>query len=81
MKAATYSGVFTLLPLLTGIGREHHGEILRRATDMAEAGYFTPIVDPRRFTLETVEAAHVAMTGGGASGKLVIDMVEGSSSR
>jgi NADPH:quinone reductase len=76
MKAATYSGVFTLLPLLTGIGREHHSEILRRATDLAEAGQFTPIVDPRRFKLETVEAAHAAMTGG-ANGKLVIDLVDG----
>ena len=31
-KAATYSGVFTLLPMLTGKGRAHHGEILREAT-------------------------------------------------
>jgi NADPH:quinone reductase-like Zn-dependent oxidoreductase len=28
-RAATYSGVFTLRPLLTGEGRAHHGEILR----------------------------------------------------
>lgn len=27
-KAASYSGVFTLLPLLTGEGRAHHGEIM-----------------------------------------------------
>jgi NADPH:quinone reductase-like Zn-dependent oxidoreductase len=42
---------------------------------MAEAGDFTPIVDPRRFTLDTVEAAHAAMAGGDASGKLVIDVI------
>src|SRR3546814_14581049 len=35
-RAASYSGVFTLLPLLTGIGRAHHGDILREATQMAE---------------------------------------------
>jgi NADPH2:quinone reductase len=29
-KSASYAGVFTLLPLLTGEGREHHGAILRR---------------------------------------------------
>ena len=29
-RAATYSGVFTLLPLLTGEGRAHHGEIMAR---------------------------------------------------
>lgn len=75
MKGATYSGVFTLSPLLTGIGREHHGEILRQAARLAEAGRFRPILDPRRFTLESVEAAHTAMDAGGALGKLVVDVV------
>jgi len=32
LRAASYSGVFTLLPLLTGEGQDHHGEILRAAT-------------------------------------------------
>jgi hypothetical protein len=36
-KAATYSGIFTLLPLLTGIGRDHHGSIMREATKLARA--------------------------------------------
>ncbi|HEY9604875.1 MAG TPA: zinc-dependent alcohol dehydrogenase family protein, partial [Allocoleopsis sp.] len=52
-KAATYSGVFVLLPLLTGEGRAHHGEILRQATQLAEANQLRPVVDPRQFTLET----------------------------
>jgi len=30
-RGATYSGVFTLLPLLTGGRRAHHGDILREA--------------------------------------------------
>jgi NADPH:quinone reductase-like Zn-dependent oxidoreductase len=75
MRAATYSGVFTLLPLLTGVGREHHGEIMRRATELADMGRFKPLLDPGHFTLETVEAAHALMTGGGASGKLAIDVM------
>ena len=53
-RAGSYSGVFTLLPLLTGEGRAHHGEILAEATRLAEAGQLTPSLDPRRFTLETV---------------------------
>jgi len=36
-KAASYSGVFTLLPLLTGEGRSHHGEILREVGKLVEA--------------------------------------------
>ncbi|MGW3103646.1 zinc-binding dehydrogenase [Streptomyces sp. NPDC001100] len=37
-RGATYSGVLTLLPMLTGNGREHHGEILREAAALADAG-------------------------------------------
>ena len=73
-RAATYSGVFTLLPLLTGKGRAHHGDILREATKFAEAGQLTPILDPRHFTLEMAHEAHAAIEAGTAAGKIVIDI-------
>jgi NADPH:quinone reductase len=71
-RAATYSGVFTLLPLLTGEGREHHGEILR---EVARLGV-RPLVDPRRFGLDSVEEAYRAVVSGSAVGKIVVDMIE-----
>jgi NADPH:quinone reductase-like Zn-dependent oxidoreductase len=71
-KAATYSGVFTLLPLLTGEGREHHGAILREATRLAEAGALLPRLDARPFTLEQVEDAHRLVETRGAEGKVVV---------
>lgn len=49
-SGATYSGIFTLLPMLTGRGRAHHGEILREAAALADAGTLRPVVDARRFT-------------------------------
>jgi NADPH:quinone reductase-like Zn-dependent oxidoreductase len=73
-RAASYSGVFTLLPLLTGEGRAHHGEILREATRLVDAGKIAPRVDPRRFTLDTIGDAYAAMEGGAANGKIVIDI-------
>jgi len=73
-KAATYSGVFTLLPLLTGEGREHHGEILREATKLAEAGKLAPKLDPRTFELSTAVAAHELIEARAADGKLVVDV-------
>ena len=71
-RAATYSGVFTLLPLLTGEGRPHHGEILAEATKLAEAGKLSARPDPRRFTLETACDAYRAVKSGG--GKFVVDI-------
>lgn len=71
-RGASYSGVFTLLPLLTGIGREHHGEILAAVTELAERGAITPLVDGRAFTLDTVDAAHDLVATGQAVGKVVV---------
>ena len=73
-RGATYSGVFTLLPLLTGKGRAHHGEIMREATKLVEAGKLVPLVDERRFTLETAMEAHALVESGKALGKVVVEV-------
>jgi NADPH:quinone reductase-like Zn-dependent oxidoreductase len=73
-RAASYSGVFTLLPLLTGEGRSRHGDILREATRLAEAGQLRPRLDPRRFGLGNVSDAHAALETQSAEGKVVIDI-------
>ncbi len=73
-RAGTYSGVFTLLPLLSGEGRAHHGEILAEATRLAEAGQLTPLLDPRRFTLATVGDAYRAITERTAKGKMTVEI-------
>jgi NADPH:quinone reductase-like Zn-dependent oxidoreductase len=73
-RGATYSGVFTLLPLLTGKGREHHGQILQEAARLIEAGSVVPILDPRRFNLETAGAAHELLRSGAAQGRLVVEI-------
>ena len=75
-RAATYSGVFSLLPMLTSQGRAHHGEILREATRLAEAGNIVPRVDPRRFDLESAAEAHGAVEQRTAAGKVVIDVAD-----
>lgn len=73
-RAATYSGVFTLLPLLTGEGREHHGEILREVTRLANEGGITPFVDLRRFDLASVGEAYALIERREAWGKVVVDV-------
>lgn len=69
---ATYSGVFTLYPLISGKNRKEHGHILKEATQLVEAGKVIPIVDPKNYTLETIEEAYASITNGTAKGKVVI---------
>jgi NADPH2:quinone reductase len=73
-REATYSGVFTLYPLLTGKYRAHHGDMLREATRLAEAGKLAPRLDPRRFDLQSAESAYEAITSRTARGKIVVDI-------
>ena len=73
-REATYSGVFTLYPLLGGHNRAHHGEMLGEATRLAEAGELTPRVDPRRFALAETERAYEAVADGSAASKIVVDV-------
>jgi NADPH2:quinone reductase len=73
-KAASYSGVFTLLPLLTGEGRAHHGEIMAEATRLAEAGKLVPRLDSRHFTFANAGETHALIESRGADGKLVVEI-------
>ena len=72
-RGATYSGVFTLLPLLTGHGRAHHGHILSEAAKLVDAGKLKPLLNEKHFSTSDIEAAH-ALVESGATGKVVIEI-------
>ncbi|MEY9856984.1 NADPH2:quinone reductase [Catenulispora sp. GAS73] len=71
-RGASYSGVFTLLPLLTGKHRAHHGNALAAAADLVDRGLITPIVDPTPYHLGTVGEAHQAVASGSRRGKVAV---------
>lgn len=71
-RGASYSGVFTLLPLLTGEGRAHHGRILAGATELAEAGELKPLLSEQRFSNKDIGNAH-ALVAAGTLGKVVVE--------
>jgi len=71
-RAATYSGVFTLLPLLTGIGRSHHGQILHKAADLAEKGQLKPLLNEQPFGLDNIASAY-DLVAKGSLGKVVLE--------
>jgi len=73
-RGATYSGVFTLLPLITGKHRAHHGEIMNEATAIIEAGKLKPIIDPTNYTFENIEDAYKAVEEGKTQGKVIVSI-------
>ena len=60
------------MPLLTGRGQAHHGEILRDAAALADAGKLRPLMNKRRFAAAEIGAAH-ALVESGALGKVVVE--------
>ncbi len=71
-RSATYSGVFTLFPLLTGIGRAHHGHILKEATKLAEQNQLKPLLARQRFGRDEIAAAY-DLVAKGSLGKVAIE--------
>ena len=71
-RGATYSGVFTLYPLITGEGCAHHGEILAAAATLVDQGKLMPLLSRERFNTSTISEAH-ALVASGSLGKVVVE--------
>ncbi len=73
-KGLSLHVVFMLIPMLHDHKREEHGAILARLADIVDSGALKPIVDEQSFGLEDVGQAYDRLTGGGAVGKVVIEL-------
>ena len=69
----TLSVTFMLLPLITGVGRGRHGDILRELTTCVENGDVKPLLDPEVFKIPDVGAAHAKLEAGKAIGKIALE--------
>ena len=73
-RGATYSGVFTLLPILSGRGRKHHGEILQNARRLWDAGKLKVFIDATDFKLEDANCAYTLIENRKNNGKVVVSV-------
>jgi NADPH2:quinone reductase len=73
-RGASYSGVFSLLPLLTGLDQKHHGQILRDAAALVDDGKLRPLVNDRRFPPAEIASAY-ALVESGAIGKVIVEFL------
>jgi len=71
-KGLTLHLVFMLIPLLFGMGRSRHGEILTQLAQLVDAGQVQPLLDSQVFKFTDVAAAHQRAESGQAIGKVVL---------
>lgn len=73
-KSASLHAVFMLLPLLTNVQRERHGEILREIATLVDKNILKPLIDPHLFVASEVAKAHELLESGKAIGKIVVQI-------
>ena len=71
-RAATYSGVFTLFPLLAGVQRASHGHILHEASKLAERNQLKSLLAEQQFGRSEIATAY-DLVAKGSKGKVVIE--------
>ena len=70
----SYSGVFTLYPLLSGENKKHHGKIVQEAAKLMEEGKIKVMLHNKTFSLEQVNEAYQVLDNKKSSGKIVITL-------
>ncbi len=71
-KGLTLHMVYILIPLLHGIGRAVHGNMLSQLTKLVDEGKIHPLLDAQQFTFADVAAAHQYAEAGRTIGKVTL---------
>lgn len=66
--------VFMLLPMLSGVNRQAHGDILAKLAQLVDERAVKPLLDEQRFGLDQVGAAYARLGSGQALGKVVVEL-------
>lgn len=72
MKGLSLHSVLMLIPLITGIGRDHYGKILFEIKRLVEAGKIKPLVHKEIFNWKHVSLAHRLVESKKHKGKVVV---------
>jgi NADPH2:quinone reductase len=71
-KGLTLHVVYMLIPMLHGVGRTHHGEILSKLAQLVDEGNVRPLLAPKSFSFADVAEAHRYAESGQAMGKVTL---------
>ncbi len=71
-KGLSLHSVLMLIPLFSGIGRDHYGKILFEIKKLVEAGKIKPFIHKQIFNYKQVAEAHKLVESKGNKGKVVL---------
>ncbi|MGF1761006.1 zinc-dependent alcohol dehydrogenase family protein [Photobacterium sagamiensis] len=72
LKSLSFHSILMLIPLVHGINRQSHGEILTQVAALVDKGLVKPLIDQTDFTIWQVADAHARLESGQAVGKIVL---------
>ncbi|MGF1680292.1 zinc-dependent alcohol dehydrogenase family protein [Photobacterium minamisatsumaniensis] len=72
LKGLSFHSVLMPIPMVYGINRQAHGEILTRIAELVDAGKIKPLVDASNFSIWEVTQGHQRLQSGSAVGKVVL---------
>lgn len=74
LKSLSFHSVLMLIPMVEGINRASHGEILSKIATLVDTGHIKPLLDETRFSIWQVAKAHDYYSSGQAIGKVVLEV-------
>lgn len=74
-RGLSLHSILTLIPLMTGIGRDHYGKILFEIKKLVETKKIKPLLHDKIFNWKEISFAHKLLESGGQKGKIVL-MIE-----
>lgn len=71
-KGLSLHSVLMLIPLITGIGRAHYGQILCEIKILVESGKIKPLINDKIYNWKDVSEAHKLVESGQQKGKVAL---------
>ncbi|RTR34279.1 zinc-dependent alcohol dehydrogenase family protein [Shewanella atlantica] len=72
LKSLSFHSVLMLIPMVEGINRSSHGEILTKVAELVDLGIVKPLLDDSDFTIWQVADAHARLESGAVVGKIAL---------
>lgn len=73
-KGLTLHLVYMLVPMLFGVGRKRHGQILADLAQLVDEEKLRPLLDPKQFNFAEVAGSHQYAESGNAVGKVMLTL-------